>query len=38
LIPTVEVEIPITFDNFDQLFRRMFKLISIGIPIENGTK
>jgi hypothetical protein len=31
-IPTVEFEIPITFDNFDPNFRRKSKLILIEIP------
>jgi hypothetical protein len=30
-IPTLEIEIPITFDKFDQTFRRKSELISIGI-------
>jgi hypothetical protein len=34
----VEIEIPITVDNFNQKFRRKSKLISIGIPIEIPAK
>jgi hypothetical protein len=34
LIVEIVIEIPITFDNFDQWIRQKSKLILIGIPIE----
>jgi hypothetical protein len=37
-IPTVKIEIPISFDNFNQKWRRKSKLISIGNPIKIPTK